>query len=119
MYPSQIFDYVNNLLYLEEQITRYGCSCEHRYYPNPYLGLAYMKCTRCGKIITQNEFIEFFNSKECTVDENPQLTKPIRKDRFDYVVPDHGNTGWICPVCGAGNSPLNKTCPCSTFTKIN
>jgi rubrerythrin len=22
------------------------------------------------------------------------------------------NYGWICPVCGRGNSPDTRTCPC-------
>jgi len=24
-----------------------------------------------------------------------------------------GAYGWICPVCGAGNSPFTTTCPCT------
>jgi len=25
------------------------------------------------------------------------------------------NYGWICPVCGRGNSPFTPTCPCKTW----
>jgi hypothetical protein len=27
-----------------------------------------------------------------------------------------GMTGWVCPVCGRGNSPFSSTCPCKGFS---
>ena len=27
-----------------------------------------------------------------------------------------GSYGWICPVCGRGNSPFAPTCPCKQWT---
>jgi len=27
-----------------------------------------------------------------------------------------GMIGWVCPVCGRGNSPFSSTCPCKGFT---
>ena len=26
-----------------------------------------------------------------------------------------GMLGWICPVCGRGNSPFSSLCPCKSF----
>lgn len=26
-----------------------------------------------------------------------------------------GMLGWICPVCGRGNSPFSLSCPCTPF----
>lgn len=26
-----------------------------------------------------------------------------------------GMLGWVCPVCGRGNSPFNSTCPCKSM----
>ncbi len=26
-----------------------------------------------------------------------------------------GMLGWICPVCGRGNSPFSSSCPCTPF----
>ena len=37
---------------------------------------------------------------------------PIKSNHRVFV-----NTGWVCPVCGAGNSPFTTQCPCNkTFT---
>jgi len=27
-------------------------------------------------------------------------------------------TGWLCPACGRGNAPLNMTCPCKGWPKM-
>ena len=28
-----------------------------------------------------------------------------------------GMIGWVCPVCGRGNSPFSSVCPCKGFTQ--
>lgn len=27
-------------------------------------------------------------------------------------------TGWLCPACGRGNTPINMTCPCKGWPKM-
>jgi hypothetical protein len=27
-------------------------------------------------------------------------------------------TGWLCPACGRGNAPMNMTCPCKGWPKM-
>lgn len=29
-----------------------------------------------------------------------------------------GMTGWVCPVCGRGNSPFSSSCPCKPFPSM-
>ena len=26
--------------------------------------------------------------------------------------------GWLCPACGRGNAPMNMTCPCKPWPKM-
>ena len=26
--------------------------------------------------------------------------------------------GWLCPACGRGNAPMNMTCPCKGWPKM-
>jgi hypothetical protein len=42
---------------------------------------------------------------------NKNNSKVIKKEPVETPVQQ---VGWKCPVCGAGNSPWNMTCPCST-----
>jgi hypothetical protein len=58
-----------------------------------------MKCN-CGKELTSGDM----NGKcsECTQKE----TQPLFQ------------TGWICPVCGRGNSPWSSSCPCKGFVNF-
>jgi len=29
-----------------------------------------------------------------------------------------GMLGWVCPVCGRGNSPFSSSCPCVSFSQF-
>jgi len=37
---------------------------------------------------------------------------------YYYVHPNYygGMTGWICPICGKGVSPMRAVCPCKDYT---
>ncbi len=30
-----------------------------------------------------------------------------------------GMLGWVCPVCGRGNSPFSSACPCVSFPQFS
>ncbi len=58
--------------------------------------------------------------------KTPICSKCGKKKWIDYTVsiqdickcPEYYQRyGWICPVCGAGNSPDTSTCPCKWENK--
>ncbi len=53
------------------------------------------KCTRCGAELTSGD-----TDGLCS------------KRRSESQLPTGGLMGWICPVCGRGNSPYTSFCPC-------
>ncbi len=38
-----------------------------------------------------------------------------RNKREEYPGVQQGMVGWICPICGAGNSPFNNRCGCKPY----
>lgn len=42
----------------------------------------------------------------------PPLQPPIQVPAASPLFPQPLN-GWLCPVCGGGNSPLSMRCPCT------
>lgn len=65
-----------------------------------------MRCEICGKVISHNEYHMLHYSSP--------IVKPVDTTKttgIDYTSVSK-TTGWICPVCGSGNSPSNQTCPC-------
>jgi hypothetical protein len=56
-------------------------------------------CTACGE--------RFHNAHVCPV-QNPTVMPTIPPLQ----------TGWLCPACGRGNAPMNMTCPCKGWPKM-
>lgn len=52
--------------------------------------------------------------KECTCGK-----KNEQVDACERCKVPAGMVGWICPVCGRGNSPFSSSCPCKPFPQYN
>ena len=93
--------------------------------PNPI-----RKCPNCDGInVRFNPIASFDTSHSCvacghfgSINDFPKLTKEdLARDQIEQ--PKYQNSflshGWICPVCGGGNSPTTSRCPCTpTINKI-
>lgn len=93
-----------------------GVICTHERSPAKYCNETAARIDGCGYLETKekdkpqmpNETIE--SAKKKVVDEFKQAGVGIGKSTAAF-----GNYGWICPVCGRGNSPFNQTCGCKPF----
>ena len=55
-----------------------------------------------NKELVEKDINKKENRKDSTSDD--YITFPTMPNTYSY--------GWICPVCGRGNAPYVKTCPC-------
>lgn len=60
-------------------------------------------CKKCSKLLEP--------IKGITIPEELQDTCKCPKEENKQFLPFY-NYGWICPVCGRGNSPHTHICPC-------
>jgi hypothetical protein len=44
-------------------------------------------------------------SEKLGIDDLPKKSEPLKAQPVPVQ-------GWVCPVCGKGNSPYNTVCPC-------
>jgi NMD protein affecting ribosome stability and mRNA decay len=55
-----------------------------------------MRC-ECGKELLMDDLLDGI-CRDC-------------RDKQEIIKPSP-LSGWVCPVCGRGNSPYTSTCPC-------
>ena len=65
------------------------------------------KCYRCGKAIDTSG-----SPNECSECKSKviRISGESKEKVKDPAI--FGNYGWVCPVCGRGNSPYTLSCPC-------
>jgi len=68
-------------------------------------------CDRCGRNI-ESSYIIVGDKKICGVCQWEKDTNPLPPADYSYM------RGWICPVCGKGNSPYSTQCPCEPSRDI-
>ena len=66
-----------------------------------------MKCNECGGKLPDGDERAICYNCRCK-----SFLKGMREKLDKSSKGLFGNYGWICPVCGRGNSPYASSCPC-------
>lgn len=70
------------------------------------------KCLKCGhetenKVAEQQKILYEGLCHQCWLDKDYNNNMNELGTATQY--------GWVCPVCGRGNSPFTSTCPCQGY----
>ena len=123
----------------DEQLQRIEDNCQHEYISIYRHFNSDMKCKHCGKVITHEHYMKLYGFEilQKQVDKLEKELYNKKQELGNQKSPNHNDIppftqewiptpneslltkGWICPVCGCGNAPTNKTCPCRTMYKTN